>query len=187
MFVRFFLFGFFFFCYFLNLNLNANEKQLIVNRLLEINNLTFQFEQIIKGDIETGNCFLVFDNKLKCKYVEEIQKEIIVNDKTLVVIKKKYNKIYFYPLSKSPFVKILNKNNLIKFIKESKLELKENINLTYTDKEKQGVTIFFSKKNYELLGWKIKDTLQNEIYFLLKIQNINTQINDSIFQIPSPN
>ena len=59
--------------------------------------------------------------------------------------------------------------------------------MTYTDKEKQGVTIFFSKKNYELLGWKIKDTLQNEIYFLLKIQNINTQINDSIFQIPSPN
>ena len=185
MFLRFFLFVFLFFNFFLNLH--ANQKELIINQLLEINNFTFNFKQIAQGKIETGTCFLVFDNKLRCNYVDEKQKEIIINNKTLVVRNKKYDKIYFYPISKSPFLKILNKKSLINLVKESDLELNNNIDLVFVDKNEKKITVFFDKESYELIGWEINDELQNKIYFSLKIQNINTEIKDDLFKIPSMN
>ena len=132
MFLRIFFFAFLVFNY--SLNLYANEKEAIIDQLLKVNNFTFNFEQITQGKKETGTCFLVFDNKLKCSYFDKKQKEIIVNNKTLVVIQKKYNKKYFYPISKSPFVKILNKTSLIGLVEKSNLELNDNIDLVYIDK-----------------------------------------------------
>ena len=136
---------FLFFCIFFNysLNLHADEKRSIINKLLKINNFTFNFEQITPGKTETGNCFLVFDNKLKCNYIDKNQKEIIINKKTLVVMQKRYNKIYFYPISKSPFVKILNKNTLIRLLEESTLEINDNISLIYIDENKKKNRRFF--------------------------------------------
>ena len=185
MFLRFFLFIFLFFNFFLNLH--ADQKELIINQLLEIDNLTFDFKQIIRGKTETGTCFLVFDNKLKCIYVDKNQKEIIINNKTLVVMQKRYDKIYFYPFSKSPFLKILNKTNLINLIKNSNLELNNNIDLSFLNKKGKKITLFFKKENHELIGWKVEDEFLNEINFLLKIQSINTQIDNGIFEIPSIN
>ena len=83
MFLKIFLIFFFLFNY--SLNLYGNDKESIINQLLEINNFTFNFKQIAQGKIETGTCFLVFDNKLRCNYVDEKQKEIIINNKTLVI------------------------------------------------------------------------------------------------------
>jgi outer membrane lipoprotein-sorting protein len=183
LFLRFFLFFFLLFSY--SLNLIAKEKESIINRLLEINNFTFNFEQTIQGKTETGTCFLVFDNKLKCIYADKNQKEIIINKKTLVVIKKRYDKIYFYPISKSPFLKILNKNSLINLVRESNLELNNNIDLVYFDKNGKKITVFFEKKSYDLIGWEIEDKFQNEIYFTLKIKNKNTEIDNDLFKIPS--
>ena len=185
MFIRFFFLFFLLFHY--SLNLNADEKQSIINQLLEIDNLTFDFKQIIRGKTETGTCFLVFDNKLKCIYVDKNQKEIIINNKTLVVMQKRYDKIYFYPFSKSPFLKILNKTNLINLIKNSNLELNNNIDLSFLNKKGKKITLFFKKENHELIGWKVEDKFLNEINFLLKIQSINTQIDNGIFEIPSIN
>jgi outer membrane lipoprotein-sorting protein len=185
LFLKAFLFFFIFFNF--SLNLHANEKQLIINQLLKIKNFTFNFEQIKEGKKETGDCFLVFDNKLKCKYIGEKQKEIIINKKTLVVMHKKYDKIYFYPISNSPFAKLLSKKSLVRLVRESKLELKDNITLVYLDKNKKKITVFFKKDNHELIGWQIKDEFQNKIAFLLQIQSVNTQIEDDLFKIPSIN
>ena len=185
MFLRIFLFVFFILNY--SLNLYANEKQIIINQLLKINNFTFNFEQITQGKIEIGTCLLVFDNKLKCSYVDDKQKEIIINNKKMVVVQKRYNKIYFYPISKSPFLKILNKKSLINLVKESNLEIHDNIELIYLDERKKQIIVFFDKKNYDLMGWKIKDDFQKEIYFSLKILSINTEIDDALFKIPSLN
>tara|TARA_B110000967_G_scaffold192884_1_gene219896 strand:- start:387 stop:695 length:309 start_codon:yes stop_codon:yes gene_type:complete len=100
---------------------------------------------------------------------------------------KKYDKIYFYPISKSPFLKILSKSSLINMIKKSSLELNDNIDLIYINENNKKITIFFEKKKYNLVGWKTEDKFQNEINFLLKIQDINTEIEDGIFKIPSIN
>ena len=183
MLIRIFLIFFLFINY--SLNSAADEKQSIINQLLEINNFTFSFEQVSQGKIETGTCLLVFDNKLKCYYIDDKQKEIIINNKTLVVEQKRYNKIFFYPFSKSPFLKILSKNSLISLIRESNLELNDNIDLIYIDENKRKITVFFEKKNYDLIGWKIEDEFQNEIYFSLDIQNKNTEIDNDLFKIPS--
>jgi outer membrane lipoprotein-sorting protein len=184
LFLRIFLFSIFFYY---SSDLHAGERQLIINRLLQINNLSFNFEQTTQAKVETGTCFLVFDNKLKCNYVDEKQKEIIINNNTLVIIQKKYDKIYYYPVSKSPFIKILNKNTLIGLVRDSDLELNDNIDLIYLDKNGKNITVIFGKKDYNLKGWKIKDEFQNEIYFTLKIQTVNTEINNNFFEIPSIN
>ena len=175
----------FFFNFFLSGN--ASEKQTIINRLSEINNFSFNFEQITKEKTETGNCMLEFDKKLKCSYDNKLQKEIIINNKTLVVLQKKYNKIYFYPISKSPFLNILSKDKLITLIQESDLILNKNIELVYLDENQKMITVFFNKKNYELIGWVIEDEFRNTINFSLKINNINNKISKNFFKIPSPN
>jgi len=185
LFSRFFLFLFIFINFFLRLD--ADEKQSIINRLIDINNITFNFKQITNEKTETGSCLLVFDDKLKCTYEDEMQKEILIKGKTLVIIQKKYDKIYFYPISNSPFIKILNKYSLISFVQKSDLELNNNINLIYIDKNKKKITVIFDKKNYDLIGWKIEDKFQNEIYFSLKIQHMNSEYDPSAFKIPTIN
>ena len=167
------------------LHAQSSEKQSIIDRFFEINNFSFNFEQITQEKIETGDCLLKFDNKLKCNYNNKLQKEIIINNKTLVVLQKRYNKIYYYPVSKSSFLNILSKNKLINLIKKSDLKLGKNIELVYLDKNQKSITIFFEKKNYELIGWLIEDEFQNEIYFSLNIENINSEIHKNYFKIPS--
>ena len=173
----------FFFSFFLNLS--ANEKQLIIDRLLKINNFTFNFEQITKKKRETGNCLLKFNNKLRCSYDGKRQKEIIVNNKKLAVLQKRYDKIYLYPISKSVLTNILNKDKLIMLIKNSDLRLGKNIELIYLDEGSKKITVFFEKKNHTLIGWEIEDEFQNEIYFSLKINKTNTAIDNDYFTIPS--
>ena len=167
--------------------MQADEKQSIIDSFLKINNFSFSFEQTTKEKIETGNCLLEFDNKLKCSYDGKLQKEIIINNKSLVILQKRYNKIYQYPVSKSPFVNILGKKKLINLIKNSNLVINNNIELIYLDENQKKITVFFEKENFELIGWLIEDNFQNEIYFSLKIKETNSEINKNYFKIPEIN
>ena len=166
------------------LNLEANEKKVIIDRLIDVDNMTFDFEQITNKKKEIGTCVLVFDNKLNCDYEDSMQKRILINGKTLVVQQKRYNKIYFYPISNSLFIKIFNKDNLINLIRDSEYQLDNNIILTYVDDNKEKIIIFFRKDNYDILGWRVIDKLQNVINFSIKIKNVNRKINPKIFKIP---
>jgi len=168
-------------------NLNADEKETIIEKLSDINNFTFDFEQITNDKIETGNCILAFDNKLKYSYNDKLQKEIIINNKTLVVLQKRYGKVYFYPISKSPFLNILSKDKLINLIQKSDLVINEHIELIYLDKNQKKITVFFEKEKYELIGWLLEDELQNEIFFSLSIKKRNSVINNKNFKIPRMN
>ena len=174
-----------FFIFFLNIY--ADERQLIVNQLIGIENITFDFEQNTKNKKEMGTCILVFNNKLSCDYEDSMQKRLLINDKTLVVQQKRYDKTFFYPISNSPFVEIFNKSKLINFIKKSNYQLNDNIELTYVGKNKEQIIIFFEKDSYDLAGWKVVDQFQNIIYFSIKIKYKNSKINNKIFEIPSIN
>jgi|TARA_B100000780_G_scaffold278878_1_gene254154 outer membrane lipoprotein-sorting protein len=165
-------------------NLYANEKKLIINRLINIHNITFNFEQITNEKKEIGICILVFDNKLKCKYKDSMQKEVLINGKTLVVSQKRYNKNYFYPIANTMFVNILNKKKLINLIEKSSYKIKKNIELSYVDENNKRIITFFEKENYNLIGWKVSDQLQNNIFFSLKIISINNEHDPIIFKIP---
>ena len=185
MYLKILITSFFFlnFCF----HLGANEKQSIIDHLLKIDNFAFNFEQVTGEKIETGNCLLKFDNKLRCHYDGKRQKEIIVNNKKLAVLQKRYNKIYLYPITKSALINILSKKKLINLIKNSDLRLNGNIELIYLGDSQKKITVFFEKKNYTLIGWEVEDEFQNEIYFSLKIKKINTEIDKNYFKIPSIN
>ena len=166
------------------LNLQASEKKSIINYFSNINNFSFNFEQVTKEKIEMGNCVLEFNDKLRCIYNDKMQKEIIIKNKTLVVLQKRYDKIFYYPVSKSPFVNILNKKKFINLIKKSDLILNDNIELVYLDKNQKKITVFFEKKNFTLIGWLIEDDFQNQIYFSLQITKTNSEIDEDYFKIP---
>jgi outer membrane lipoprotein-sorting protein len=167
-------------------NLNANEKSKILNQLENLNSLEFTFTQIINEKIEKGSCLLKFPGKLKCNYFDDKQKELIINDKKLAITQKRYNKTYFYPISKSPFLKILYKEKLLEIVKSGKIKTKNQfVNIVYKNENK--INIFFDKNTLDLKGWMILDQYNNEINFSLNIVSKNDFYKKETFKIPSTN
>lgn len=162
----------------------ANEKENIINELKNTRSLKFNFKQKTNEKYEIGVCYLVFPKKLKCNYDDKNQKELIINNNRLSITQKRYNKTLYYSVKKSPFLQILDKKKLFDLIEESILEYKNNqIHLTYDDERK--ITILFKEKDFDLIGWKIKDQFENKISFLIEILSKNEEINLNIFKIPS--
>ena len=111
---------------------------------------------------------------------------LIINDKKLAITQKRYNKTYYYPISKSPFLNILYKDKLFEIVRSGKLELAENvIKLIYQiDSE---ITVYFDRKTLELKGWQIIDQYNNNINFSLKIIAKNDVFKKGTFKIPEMN
>jgi|TARA_B110000438_G_scaffold261559_1_gene272338 outer membrane lipoprotein-sorting protein len=176
---------FFILIFFLNYNnLNANEKLNIINKLSKINSIEFNFRQINNKSEETGKCLLLFPARLNCDYNDEKRKQLIINKKSLAITQRKYNKTYYYPISKSHFVDILNKEKLVNLINQSVINIvDEQINLINTN----GIIILFNKSNYNLMGWEIKDKFNNKVSFLIDIISTNIDIDKKLFQIPKLN
>tara|TARA_B110000914_G_C15405840_1_gene419473 strand:- start:140 stop:721 length:582 start_codon:yes stop_codon:yes gene_type:complete len=189
--VRFFNFfvKYFFLLLFLILfsfNLNANEKLKIISKLESLNSLEFTFNQYINDKIEKGSCLLEFPGKLKCNYFDDKKKELIINDKKLAITQKRYNKTYYYPISKSPFLNILYKDKLLEIVKSGKIKISNQvIKLIYVNENK--ITVFFDKKNQDLKGWQIVDQYNNDINFSLKIISRNDKYAKEIFVLPKTN
>ena len=170
----------------LSANLSANEKDQIVAQLNNLNSLEFTFDQIINEKNEKGSCLLEFPGKLKCDYFDDKKKKLIINKKRLAITQKRYNKTYYYPISKSPFLNILYKDKLLKIVKSGKLELSDQIiKLIYLDDNE--ITIFFDKKTLDLKGWQIIDQYNNNINFSLEIVAKNDVFKKGTFKIPEIN
>ena len=164
----------------------ANEKSQILTQIKNLNSLEFTFNQLTNEKTEKGSCLLEFPGKLKCEYFDDKQKELIINNKKLAITQKRYNKTYHYPISKSPFLNILYKNELLEIIKSGKLEFEDQlIKLVYLNGSK--ITIFFNKKNLDLRGWKIVDQYNNNINFTLDIVAKNGTFKKDTFKIPEIN
>ena len=170
----------------LSFNLSANEKDQIVTRLNNLNSIEFTFNQVINEKLETGSCLLEFPGKLKCEYFDNKQKELVINNRRLAITQKKYNKTYYYPISKSPFLNILYKDKLLEIVKSGKLELTEQlIKLIYLNES--DITVFFDKKTLDLKGWEIIDQYNNNINFSLNIISKNDVYKKGTFKIPNIN
>ena len=98
---------------FLIINFNniafSSIKQSIVNNLINIENLSFNFEQNINGKIETGNCIIKYPKKIFCAYNKSNGKVLVSNGKSLV-IKNKSGSYYRYSIKKTPLNYILDRN-----------------------------------------------------------------------------
>jgi len=175
-----------FFCIFLILtHSSVNEKSKIIDKLNDIDNIQFEFTQTTNENIEKGKCTLVFPGKLKCDYKDKNKKELIVNKKMMAITQKRYGKTLFYPLSKSTFINILSKNELIKIINESSTIVDDYINIIFIDKNNIKTLIKFDKKRFLLAGWTSSDQYNNQIVFEIEITSINQMINNNMFTLPS--
>ena len=170
----------------LSVNLSANEKDQIVTKLNNLSSLEFTFDQVVNDKIEKGSCLLEFPGKLKCDYFDDKEKELIINKKKLAITQKRYNKTYYYPISKSPFLNILYKDKLLEIVQSGEIELTDQfIKLVYLDENK--ITVFFSRKNLDLTGWKIIDQYNNNINFSLNIVAKNDVFKKGTFKVPEIN
>ena len=170
----------------LSANLSASEKDQIVTQLNNLNSLEFTFDQVVNDKTEKGSCILEFPGKLKCNYFDDKKKELIINKKRLAITQKRYNKTYYYPISKSPFLNILYKDKLLEIVRSGKVELSDQIiKLIYLGDNE--ITVFFDKKTLNLKGWQIIDQYNNNINFSLKIVAKNDVFKKGTFKIPEIN
>ena len=123
---------------------------------------------------------------MKCNYKNAKGKVIISNGKTVAIIKKKYKKIYLYPIKSTPLFFILEKEkiiNLVKKTKPSKIN-SDLIEFIFIDRKKNEVKIIFDKKSLNLKGWETFDAYSNKVIFQIINLKINNQIVDDFFNIP---
>ena len=105
----FFLFNILF-IYFISISVSSADLQKdIIKKLAGIKTLSFDFRQKIADSEEVGKCFIKYPLLMKCNYENLKQKTIITNGKTVAIVKKKYKKIYRYPIRTTPLFTVLKK------------------------------------------------------------------------------
>ena len=164
----------------------ADLQKNLINKLTAIKTLSFDFKQKISDKEEIGNCFIKYPLLMKCNYQNLKQKTIISNGKTVAVIKKKYKKIYYYPIKSTPLFFILKKEKIINLIRKNQpTEINAGlIEFEFIDQKTNKVKILFDKNSLEFKGWKTKDVYSNNVSFTINNLKINNQIVDDFFKIP---
>ncbi len=164
----------------------ADLQKDLINKLTAIKTLSFDFKQKISDKEEIGNCFIKYPLLMKCNYQNLKQKTIISNGKTVAVIKKKYKKIYYYPIKLTPLFFILKKEKIINLIRKNQpTEINAGlIEFEFIDQKTNKVKILFDKNSLEFKGWKTKDVYSNNVSFTINNLKINNQIIDDFFKIP---
>ncbi len=107
--------------------------------------------------------------------------------KMMAITQKRYGKTLFYPLSKSTFINILSKDELIKIINESDTFIDDYFNIIFMNEVNSKTLIRFDKENFLLAGWISSDQYNNQVTFDIEINSINQMIDKKIFTLPSRN
>ena len=164
----------------------ADLQKNLINKLTATKTLSFDFKQKISDKEEIGNCFIKYPLLMKCNYQNLKQKTIISNGKTVAIIKKKYKKIYYYPIKLTPLFFILKKEQIINLIRKNQpTEINAGlIEFEFIDQKTNKVKILFDKNSLEFKGWKTKDVYSNNVSFTINNLKINNQIIDDFFKIP---
>ena len=180
-----FIFLSFFFTFFCINSSNADFQQELIKKYKSVNTLYFDFTQKIGGKTEFGNCYIKYPLLMKCDYPKK-KKSIITNGKKIAIIKKRYKKIYFYPLEKTPLFYLLNKKNILNIIENYNPIIIDSKLIQYEliDNNKNKLNVFFDKNSLELSGWRTMDAYSNEVIFLLRNIKTNISIENAIFKIP---
>jgi len=175
----------FFICFFFIIPSKANFQEKLLDKYKNINTLHFDFTQTIGEKIEFGSCHIKYPLLMKCIYPKK-RKSIIANGKKFAIVKKRYKKIYYYPLKKTPLFYLLNKENILNIIQNYEPSfIDENlIQYELTDHNLNIISIFFDKKTLNLSGWKTIDAYSNQVSFLLRNIKTNVLIENKFFKIP---
>ena len=164
----------------------ADLQKNLINKITSTKSLSFNFEQKISEKIEFGKCYIKYPLLMKCIYQDSKQKSVISNGKTVAIIKKKYKKIYYYPIKTTPLFTILKKDKILNLIRNSKpTKIDANlIEFELNEKKKNKLKLIFDKNSFELKGWKTIDSYSNNVSFIINDLKINEIIEDDFFRIP---
>ena len=98
------------------------------------------------------------------------------------------NQYYIYSLKKTPLNLILDKNFLIDEIKKLEPRIVDEVYLNFTLINKNyKVNLFFDNKSLNLVGWQTEDIYQNLVITFISRIEINKNIDQNIFKLPSYN
>ena len=100
--------------------------------------------------------------------------------------KKKYKKIYYYPIKITPLFTILKKEKILYVIRNNKPTKIDSsiIEFELNEKKSNKLKIFFDKNSLEFKGWETKDAYSNNVSFTINNLITNNQITDDFFKIP---
>ena len=170
---------------FLSISFSDLQKNLI-NKITATKTLSFNFKQNIAEKVEFGNCYIKYPLLMKCIYQNLKQKSVISNGKTVAIIKKKYKKIYYYPIRTTPLFIILKKEKILHLIRNNKPTKIDSsiIEFELNEKKSNKLKIFFDKNSLEFKGWKTKDAYSNDVSFIIYDLKTNEIIEDEFFKIP---
>ena len=159
-------------------------KKNIIKNLVSTKNLSFNFEQNINGKVEKGECVIEYPKKIFCSYNFPNKKILVSNGKSLV-IKTNNGSYYRYPIDRTPLSYILDKNYIIKEIKNLEERVIDNkfINFTLL-KDNNEINIFFNKDNFTLVGWQTLDIYQNLVITYISTTEKNGILKKDIFKLP---
>jgi outer membrane lipoprotein-sorting protein len=184
---------FFILFFFIPLTAQSKNNSEIIKKFTEkfetINNIKFDFIQTSNDSSETGTCFLSYPKKLICRYEGDEKKEIIIKDNTLAIIKRKYQRVYYYQVSDSPFSTILDKEKIIAQITNIKNVSSQDGKLFFefnNENSTSSLQLFLNKDTLDIVGWKTTGYDQQTIVFTIKNSQINTDIIEK-FKIPEFN
>ena len=168
--------------------LYASVKDEIINNLIKINNLSFNFKQTIDEKTEEGNCIIEYPKKIFCSYNNLKRKIMVSNGKSLVIKNQINNQYYRYSLKKTPLELILDKDFLINQIKnlESRDVNGKYISFSIINNNNE-INIFFDKKTLNLIGWQTEDIYQNLVITYIYGIKYNQKIKKNIFKLPNMN
>ena len=174
--------------YFLSINISFADLQTnLINKITATKTLSFNFKQKIAEKEEVGSCVIKYPLLMKCDYENFKQKSIISNGKTVVIIKKKYKKIYYYPVKATPLFTILQKSKILNLVRNNR-PTKINsslIEFEFIEKKSNKLKIFFDKTTLEFKGWETKDAYSNNVSFIILDLKTNMIIDDEFFRIPN--
>ena len=175
------------FIYILFLSISfADLQKNLINKITATKTLSFNFKQKIAEKVEYGNCYIKYPLLMKCVYKNLKQKSVISNGKTVAIIKKKYKKIYYYPIRTTPLFIILKKEKILHLIRNNKPTKIDSsiIEFELNEKKSNKLKIFFDKNSLEFKGWKTKDAYSNDVSFIIYDLKTNEIIEDEFFKIP---
>jgi len=164
----------------------ADLQKNLINKITATKTLSFNFKQKIAEKVEFGNCYIKYPLLMKCIYQNLKQKSVISNGKTVAIIKKKYKKIYYYPIKTTPLFTILKKEKILYVIRNNKpTKIDSNlIEFELIEKKSNKLNIFFDRDSLEFRGWKTIDAYSNNVSFIINDLKTNEIIEDEFFKIP---
>ena len=170
----------------LTIESSASIKDNLIENLLNIQNVSFNFEQNINNNIENGNCTIKYPKKIYCKYDLPNKKVLVSNGRSVVI--KTITSYYIYPIEKTPLNLILDKKLLLNKIKnlDERIIDEKYINFNFSQNDIK-INIFFDKETFNLIGWQTLDIYQNLSITYLNSIIKNKKLEKDFFSLPKQN